>query len=120
MRAPLRIESKILIGLGVAAVFAAIVIPNLLEPKVSWNDTAALAALRNLASVQEKFRAARVVDLDHDGIGEYGTFALGSSRTPAAPHFEIGLLPPGLPARDGRRPGPRRPRLSVDGVLRSR
>jgi hypothetical protein len=38
------------------------------------SETAAIASLRNLASAQAQFESAGVVDVDEDGIGEYGFF----------------------------------------------
>jgi len=57
------------------AIVAAILIPNLISAKISWNDWAALATLRNLASVQGSFKDRKCVDVDGDGEGEFGTFA---------------------------------------------
>lgn len=51
------------------------ILPNLLAAKIAWNDRAAIATLRNLASVQDSFRDRKRVDVDGDGIGEFGTFA---------------------------------------------
>jgi len=39
------------------------------------NDTAAIATLRNLASCQAQVQSGSRIDVDGDGIGEYGTFA---------------------------------------------
>lgn len=74
MRAPVRIAVKVLAVPVVAAIVAAIAIPNLLEPKISWNDVYVLASLRTLGRVQEEFRERRFVDLDGDGAGEFGSF----------------------------------------------
>jgi hypothetical protein len=61
----------VVVGVGVVA---AVAIPRLRGPSsVYRNDTAALATLRNLASVQEQFRDAAAVDVDGDGRGEFGT-----------------------------------------------
>jgi hypothetical protein len=37
------------------------------------NETAAIATLRNVAATQEQFRARGLVDVDGDGVGEFGT-----------------------------------------------
>ena len=55
-------------------IIAAIAIPNLLAAKVSSNETAAIATLRNLASCQAQIQTSGKIDADEDGIGEYGTF----------------------------------------------
>ncbi len=51
-----------------------VAIPGLLPAKLSANETAALATLRNLASRQAEIRRSGTIDCDGDGIGEYGTF----------------------------------------------
>ncbi|MCK6480069.1 MAG: hypothetical protein L6R43_07940 [Planctomycetes bacterium] len=57
----------------------------LFHPPCRSNRAAAIAALRTLASAQEAFRRARIVDLDGDGIPEYGTFGeLTAVVTPRA------------------------------------
>jgi hypothetical protein len=48
---------------------------------ISSNEAAAVATLRNLAAVQETFKAAAHIDTNCDGVGEYGYFAeLAGSR----------------------------------------
>ncbi len=54
-------------------IIAAIAIPNLLAAKLSSNETAAMATLRNLASCQAQIQTSGKIDADGDGIGEYGT-----------------------------------------------
>ena len=44
------------------------------HPRLHANETAAIANLRNAASAQSMFVAARAVDVDGDGAFEYGTF----------------------------------------------
>jgi hypothetical protein len=39
---------------------------------IEANETSAVAALEAIRAAQERFKAARVVDLDGDGVGEYG------------------------------------------------
>lgn len=62
--------------LGIAGpILGAVVLPNLMQPTCrGGNRTAAVATLRNLASVQAQMRTAGRVDLDGDGLPEYGTF----------------------------------------------
>jgi hypothetical protein len=65
-------------GLAALCVFgsivAAIAIPNLLAAKLSSNEIAAMATLRNLTSAQAQFQVSGFCDVDGDGVGEYGTF----------------------------------------------
>lgn len=81
MRAALRASSdpgcsvavKVVLGIAALGIAAAIAIPNLMRAKVQWYDTAAIAALRNLASCQANFMTWCHVDLDGDRNGEFGT-----------------------------------------------
>ena len=65
---------ELMIVIAIIAIIAAIAIPNLLAAKLSANETAALATLRNLASCQAQIQTSGKIDVDNDGIGEYGTF----------------------------------------------
>lgn len=65
---------ELMIVIAIIAIIAAIAIPNLLAAKLSSNETAALATLRNLASCQAQIQTSGKIDTDNDGIGEYGTF----------------------------------------------
>lgn len=62
-----------IIVLVLLLVVAAVLVPNFIGAKISWNDTSARASLRNLASVQAEFRASGLIDLDGDRVGEFGT-----------------------------------------------
>jgi prepilin-type N-terminal cleavage/methylation domain-containing protein len=65
---------ELMIVIAIIAIIAAIAIPNLLAAKLSSNETAAIATLRNLASCQAQIQTSGKIDVDNDGIGEYGTF----------------------------------------------
>jgi prepilin-type N-terminal cleavage/methylation domain-containing protein len=65
---------ELMIVIAIIAIIAAIAIPNLLAAKLSSNETAAIATLRNLTSCQAQIQASGKIDCDADGIGEYGTF----------------------------------------------
>jgi hypothetical protein len=63
--------------------------------KVSSNETAAIATLRNLAACQAALQSIGKVDGDGDGIGEYGTFleltgSVGTRKGLAAPKGKKG------------------------------
>jgi len=81
-----------LCGIPGIAIVAAIAIPNLLAAKLSANETAAIATLRNLTSAQAMTQGSGKIDVDGDGIGEFGTF-LEMTGT--------------VPLRAGKGPGPR-------------
>jgi type II secretory pathway pseudopilin PulG len=89
----------VLCGIPGIAIIAAIAIPNLLAAKLSANETAAMATLRNLASCQAQIQASGKIDCDNDGIGEYGTFL----ELTGSAGVRRGFTPPGsgqLPAGD--------------------
>ena len=65
---------ELMIVIAIIAIIAAIAIPNLLAAKLSANETAAIATLRNLTSCQAQLQTSGKIDTDSDGIGEYGTF----------------------------------------------
>jgi prepilin-type N-terminal cleavage/methylation domain-containing protein len=65
---------ELMIVIAIIAIIAAIAIPNLLAAKLSSNETAAIATLRNLTSCQAQIQASGKIDCDNDGIGEYGVF----------------------------------------------
>lgn len=65
---------ELMIVIAIIAIIAAISIPSMLASKLSANETAALATLRNLVSAQAQLAVTARVDADNDGKGEYGTF----------------------------------------------
>jgi hypothetical protein len=52
------------------------------EMRISANEVAAIASLRNLSSAQAQFQAAACADEDNDGTGEFGTLAELSAAVP--------------------------------------
>jgi len=79
---------ELMIVIAIIAIIAAIAIPNLLAAKVSSNETAAIATLRNLNSSQAQLQTSGKIDVDADGIGEFGTFSeltgIATCRTTSA------------------------------------
>jgi prepilin-type N-terminal cleavage/methylation domain-containing protein len=65
---------ELMIVVAIIAIIASIAIPNLLSARLSANETAAIATLRNLASAQAQAQASGAIDGDGDGSGEYGFF----------------------------------------------
>jgi prepilin-type N-terminal cleavage/methylation domain-containing protein len=78
---------ELMIVIAIIAIIAAIAIPNLLAARLSANETAAIATLRNIISAQAQFQQGAKADTDNDGTGEYGGFyemsAGGTGRLPA-------------------------------------
>jgi prepilin-type N-terminal cleavage/methylation domain-containing protein len=65
---------ELMIVIAIIAIIAAIAIPNLLAARLSANETAAIATLRNITSAQAQFQQSGKADTDDDGTGEYGGF----------------------------------------------
>jgi len=65
---------ELMIVIAIIAIIAAIAIPNLLAARLSTNETAAIATLRNILSGQAQFQQSAKADTDNDGTGEYGGF----------------------------------------------
>jgi len=63
---------ELMIVIGIIAIIAAIAIPGMLRSRSNANETSAIASLKIVGSGQEQFRNACVVDLNGNGIGEYG------------------------------------------------
>jgi prepilin-type N-terminal cleavage/methylation domain-containing protein len=73
---------ELMIVIAIIAIIAAIAIPNLLAARLSANETAAIATLRNIISAQAQFQQSAKVDIDGDGTGEYGGFVELSGSAP--------------------------------------
>jgi hypothetical protein len=92
-RRALLVLGIVLGGLLLLAGLAALAfVPNLLEARLSANETAAISTLRNIASAQVRFQATAKVDTDRDGIGEYGGFLEMSGAAPG--RMQEVLTPP--------------------------
>ena len=65
---------ELMIVIAIIAIIAAIAIPNLLAARLSSNETAAIATVRNVISAQAQFQQSARADVDNDGTGEYGGF----------------------------------------------
>ena len=85
---------ELMIVIAIIAIIAAIAIPNLLAARLSANETAAIATLRNMTSAQAQFQQSAKADEDNDGTGEYGGFIELSGA--AAGRMAAVLVPPVL------------------------
>jgi prepilin-type N-terminal cleavage/methylation domain-containing protein len=85
---------ELMIVIAIIAIIAAIAIPNLLAARLSANETAAIATLRNIISAQAQFQQSAKADEDNDGTGEYGGFVELSGA--AAGRMAAVLVPPVL------------------------
>jgi prepilin-type N-terminal cleavage/methylation domain-containing protein len=66
---------ELMIVVAIIAIIASIAIPNLLSARLSANESAAIATLRNIVSAQSQIQSQGAIDEDLDGIGEHGWFA---------------------------------------------
>jgi prepilin-type N-terminal cleavage/methylation domain-containing protein len=85
---------ELMIVIAIIAIIAAIAIPNLLAARLSANETAAIATLRNIISAQAQYQQSGKADTDDDGTGEYGGFVELSGH--AAGRMVAVLIPPVL------------------------
>ena len=85
---------ELMIVIAIIAIIAAIAIPNLLAARLSANETAGIATLRNIISAQAQFQQSAKADEDNDGTGEYGGFIELSGAAPG--RMAAILVPPVL------------------------
>lgn len=90
---------ELMIVIAIIAIVAAIAIPNLIAARLSANETAAIATLRNVVAAEAQFKQSAKVDTDGDGAGEYGGFAEMSGGI--AGRMAAVLTPPSSRARSG-------------------
>jgi prepilin-type N-terminal cleavage/methylation domain-containing protein len=72
---------EMMIVIAIVAIIAAIAIPNLLSARLSSNESAAVATLRNIVSAQAQFQTTARADENFNGVGEYGYLAELSGAT---------------------------------------
>lgn len=99
---------ELMIVIAIIAIIASIAIPNLLSSRLSANEAAAIATLRNLHAAQDQFQAMGIRDQDSlppngysDGRGEFGGFMdLTGSIAPAStnPNPTSPINPPVMPS----------------------
>jgi prepilin-type N-terminal cleavage/methylation domain-containing protein len=65
---------ELMIVIAVIAILVSIALPNFLSARGRANETAAVSNLKLIRTAQAQFQSSAVVDLDRDGIGEYGFF----------------------------------------------
>jgi hypothetical protein len=88
----------------VVPVLAAVGIPKLMSARLEANEAAAAATLRSIASAEAQFQAAGVLDLDQDGMGEYGTLGelTGTAKLRGSNEVLVPAVLPGRPAPDAK------------------
>jgi prepilin-type N-terminal cleavage/methylation domain-containing protein len=89
---------ELMIVIAIIAIIAAIAIPNLLAARLSANESAAIATLRLFVSSQTAVQNSRGIDVDRDGVGEFGWLAEMSGalavRDAFGPHAGPVFTPP--------------------------
>src|SRR5215831_16569375 len=107
---------ELMIVVAIIAIIASIAIPNLLSARLSANESAAIATLRNIIASESQFQTQAVVDTDGDGIGEYGWFTemagIVTPRGAAGP-----LVPPVLSAALGTLQPPTNDYINRSGFM---
>ncbi|MCA9307806.1 MAG: prepilin-type N-terminal cleavage/methylation domain-containing protein, partial [Phycisphaerales bacterium] len=89
---------ELMVVIAIIAVIAAVALPNLLATRLAANEAAAIATLRNLVTAQAQFQQRTRLDVDNDGIGEFGSFTelsgVGPGRmgTPLVPPILAGVF----------------------------
>lgn len=73
---------------------------DLVDDRIAANESAAIATLKNVSSAQAQCQASGVIDLDHNGVGEYGFFAELAGAEPLRGENTI-LRPPVLSSAFG-------------------
>lgn len=73
---------ELMIVVAIIAIIAAIAIPNLLRARLASNESAAIGAMRTLASAQSTFQSSVGQDADTDGTGEFASLAMLYTSTP--------------------------------------
>lgn len=63
---------ELIVATAIVLLVAAVAVPDAMNRRIEANETTAVAALEAIRAAQERFKAARVVDVDQDGVGEYG------------------------------------------------
>lgn len=80
---------ELLVVVSIIIVIAAIAIPLLTRSRLSANEAGAISSMRSISSAQEAFQNSRSLDVDNDGVGEYGSLAQLSSAAP--PYLDSAL-----------------------------
>ncbi len=65
---------ELMIVVAIIAIIASIAIPNLTSSRLSANESAAIATLKNIAAAQAQCKASGIIDTNDNGAGEYGFF----------------------------------------------
>jgi len=91
---------ELMIVVAIIAIIAAIALPNLLSARLSSNESAAIATMKQIVSAQSVAKTTAVIDQDTDGLGEYAWFAemggVVNVRDPTGPNNGPRMTPQAL------------------------
>jgi prepilin-type N-terminal cleavage/methylation domain-containing protein len=96
---------ELAIAVVIVGVAASVAVPAAMNRSILANEASAIVALRDIATAQERFKAAKYVDVNGDGVGEYGLFrelsgAVGvrtnADAATVGGKLDSPLLPPGF------------------------
>jgi len=78
---------ELMIVIAIIAIIAAIAIPNLLESRITAQESSAAAALKSgLLPAEVQFQAGGYCDLDGNGIGTYSVDGIVGASSPTNPY----------------------------------
>jgi hypothetical protein len=88
-------RSHSIVGVGMLPVISAVIIPFMLESKITQNDAAVTTTLKSgIFPAQVQFQAGGYVDQNNDQIGEYGFLSeLSGGLLPGNNGIELSFLP---------------------------
>jgi prepilin-type N-terminal cleavage/methylation domain-containing protein len=110
---------ELMIVIAIIAIIAAIAIPNLLESRITANESAAAASLKSgIATGETQFQGGSYSDTDSDGRGEYaqnhqqlaGSTGTSIGMTPKA----LALIAPSYAVGDGTPVGAYKYQVDID------
>ncbi|MBI4556580.1 MAG: prepilin-type N-terminal cleavage/methylation domain-containing protein [Candidatus Hydrogenedentes bacterium] len=84
---------ELMIVVAIIAIIAAIAVPQLLRNRITANETSALGAMRTIATAEQSFQSAALLDSNSDGQGEYtnlGTLFAPPSGSPPFVDSQLG------------------------------
>jgi prepilin-type N-terminal cleavage/methylation domain-containing protein len=93
--------TELLIVVTVIAILASIAVPNYLGSRIVGNEAAVISTMRQISASELIARETRVIDVDRNGIGEFGFLGELSGLT-AMRGSGIQLRPPALNPSFGR------------------
>ena len=73
---------ELLIVVSVIVILATIAVPNYLSSRVVANESSVISTLKQISTAQMMVRNSRFIDVNNDGVGEYGFLGEMSGSNP--------------------------------------